>query len=98
MKGQKNENDKQMSILQACSIFKHFKLEDESGKIDEQSKFICEVVIINDDVRGKYNTFCGTIKEFAKRKIIQKSGRYYSIEPVPLALRLAEQWWELAMI
>lgn len=95
--GQKNEDHKQMSILQACSIFKHFKLEDESGNIDEQAKFICDVVIIDDAIKGKHNLFCSTIKEFAKRKTIQKSGRYYSIEPVPLALRLAKQWWELAM-
>lgn len=95
--GQKNEDDKQMSILQACSIFKHFKLEDESGKIDEQSKFICDVVTIDEDIKGKHNVFCSTIKEFAKRKIIQKHGRYYGIEPVPLALRLAKQWWERAM-
>jgi hypothetical protein len=96
--GQKNEDTKQLAVLQACSIFKHFKLEDESGNIDEQAKFICDVVIINDEIKGQHNFFCSTIKEFDKRKIIQKFGRYYSIEPVPLALQLSKQWWEHAIL
>ena len=90
--GQNSEDSKKLAILQACSIFKHFKLEDGSGSIDEQSQFICDVVAI--DCKDRYDNFCSIIKEFAKRKIIQKYGDYYRIEPVPLALNLAKSWYQ----
>lgn len=96
--GQNDENTKKLAILQACSIFEHFRLENDSGKIDEQAKFICDTVVNNDDIKHKHDYFCSTIKEFSRRKIIQIHGRYYRIEPVPLALRLARQWWESAML
>lgn len=91
--GTEDEDKKETSILQACSIFKHFKLEDDNGDIEEQSKFICDTVLIGETVN--YSFFVAAIKKFQKRNIIQKHGRYYKIEPVPLALRLAKQWWEL---
>ena len=95
--GQEGEDVQKMAILQACSIFKEFRLEDNDGNIHEQTKFICDVVTIDDNVKAKYDYFCSTIKEFAKRKIIQNYGRYYRIEPVPLALRLAKSWYESAI-
>jgi len=95
--GQGDENPKKMAILQACSIFNQFRLEGNDGAIDKQAKFICDIVAIDDDVKDRYDYFCRTIKEFAKREIIQKYGRYYRIEPVPLALKLAKSWYESAM-
>jgi len=94
--GQNNKDGKKLAILQAWSIFKHFKLEDDSGNVDEQAKFICDVVAM--DLKNNHDYFCSVIKEFERRKIIQKHGRYYGIEPVPLALKLAKQWWESAMV
>ena len=93
--GQGEKVPGKMAVLQACSIFKHFKLEDNSGKIDEQAQFICDIVAI--DNKGNHETFYSIIKEFTKRKIIQNYGRYYGIEPVPLALNLAKTWYESAM-
>lgn len=95
--GQGDEDPKKMTILQACSIFNQFRLERNDGAIDKQAKFICDIVAIDDDVKGKYDYFCRIIKEFAKREIIQKHGRYFRIEPVPLALKLAKSWYESAM-
>jgi len=95
--GQEKEVPEKMAVLQACSIFKEFRLEDNEGNIHEQAKFVCDVVTIDDNVKTRHNYFYSTIKEFAKRKIIQKYGRYYRIEPVPLALRLAKSWYETAM-
>jgi hypothetical protein len=95
--GQKSQDDKKKAVLQACSLFKYFKLEDDNGNIDEQIKFICDEVVIGSLVKNNHDDFCSTIKDFLKIKIIQQHGRYYGIEPVPLALRLARQWWEHAM-
>ena len=80
----KEENSEKLGILQACSLFDVFGIEQE---VEIQLKFIANLVGINIDKAYKY------VQEYSKRGLIDRRGRFGQVVPKPLAIRLAGQWW-----
>lgn len=81
--------DAEKDMLSACSLFDVFGAEE--GTAGEEAKYIAENVAGSD-----LKTFDKVIKEFTRRQIINRAGRYARLVPKPLALTLASEWWEEA--
>lgn len=81
--------DAEREILSACSLFDVFGAEE--GKAGEEAKYIAEVV-----AESSLKIFDKVLREFTRRQIINRAGRYARLVPKPLAVTLASEWWEEA--
>ncbi len=80
-----NQSEEEEKILQGCALFDHFGFDDEASN---EYEYIAKQ-IVNVDV----NKFYSCVKKFEERGIIDRRGRYASLVPKPLAIRLAAEWW-----
>jgi hypothetical protein len=78
------ENRDHLKILQVCSLFDTFGIEQE---VEDQLKYIAGLVGLNVD------TVYECIQKYSERGLIDRRGRYGEVVPKPLAIRLAGQWW-----
>ena len=81
----KEEDSEKLRILQACSLFDMFGIEQE---VKTQLEFIADLVGI--DIDQVY----ACVKEYSDRGLIDRRGRFGQVVPKPLAIRLAGQWWK----
>jgi hypothetical protein len=72
-------------ILRGCSLFNCFGIDDE---VSIEYEFIANSVV-NVDIDKFY--YC--VKRFEERGLIDRRGRFASLVPKPLAIRLAAEWW-----
>lgn len=82
-------------ILMACAIFARFGVRDEYE--DQQkgialSRELCDIEENDDELRVR--KFQKTCREMMERQLLENSGFSVVFRPTPLALRLAEEWWE----
>ena len=79
-------NDEKRRILAACSLFDTFGFEDA---FEDEAKFIAEEIahVSIDDLHR-------CIMEFERKRLVNRHGRYVQIVPIPVATRLAEDWWK----
>ncbi len=86
--GRDNPDDLKLEVIKACSIFENFGFFED--KVEERD-YIAEIIC--DDRINKDNFYRYT-KYFIKKGILDKRGRYLAVTPLPLAIRLAAQWWK----
>lgn len=72
-------------ILQACSLFDVFGVEQEGIK---EADFIINLA------KSNRQAFGVTLCKFEGHKIINRVGRFARVVPKPLAVHLASRWWE----
>jgi hypothetical protein len=79
-----NENPDHLKILQVCSLFDFFGIDNEA---EYQLEFISSTVGLDID------TVFTCIQKYSERGLIDRRGRFGQVVPKPLAIRLAGQWW-----
>jgi hypothetical protein len=84
--GRQPVNQDAYEVLKVCALFERLGFEAE---LDEESKFVAQ-----EFCRVEYKDFYKHIKTFIKNGIIEKRGRYISIKLIPLAIRLAAEWYQ----
>lgn len=84
----RSDDPEKRHMIRCCALFAYFGV---AGDLDHQLQFIAEEVADVDPRR--FHRVCN---EFERRSIIQKRGRYMRVRPLPLALRLAAEWWQTA--
>jgi hypothetical protein len=83
--GRRPRNDQARQAISACALFEHVGF---IGDREEEYLFVAKHVAgIEADHFYRY------IVEFAQRGVIDKRGRYIRVVPLPLAVRLAADWW-----
>jgi hypothetical protein len=85
--GQKPSTEDE-KILKGCALFDRFGLDDE---VSEEYQFIATFVV-NVDL----DKFYDCVKRFEEKGLIDRRGRFASLVPKPLAIRLAAEWWARA--
>lgn len=86
--GRDKEDELKLEVIKACSIFEKFGFyEDKDIERDYIAENIC-------DSRINKNIFYKNAKYFIDKGILNRTGRYLSVTPLPLAVRLAAQWWQ----
>lgn len=84
--GRGNEDENIIKVIKACSLFEYIEFSED--EYTNEIKFLSdEIAQISDD------TFFGICKEYLKLGILQKRGRFIRVCPIPLAIRLAAEWW-----
>ncbi|SFI02969.1 hypothetical protein SAMN04515618_10888 [Collimonas sp. OK307] len=78
-------NEPALRTIEACSLFESLDYMD--GDTDEAKSAIAISQIDR-------NEFSRRVREFIKRGIIEKTGRFIRVRPHPLALSLCRTWWE----
>ncbi|PEN12746.1 hypothetical protein CRI94_12015 [Longibacter salinarum] len=84
----RSDDPEKRHMIRCCALFAYFGV---AGDLDHQLQFIAEEVADVDPRR--FHRVCN---EFKLRSIIQERGRYMRVRPLPLALRLAAEWWQTA--
>jgi hypothetical protein len=84
--GREEPDPKKEEIIKACSLFENFGYLAEAR---DELKFIAENIC----EKTSHNFARKTVIELKKRGIIDTRGRYGQIVPLPLAVRLAADWW-----
>jgi hypothetical protein len=84
--GREPENDKARQVISACALFEHvcFSLDRE-----EEYLFVAKHI-----ARIESDDFYRYVKDFQQRGVINERGRYIRVVPLPLAVRLAADWWQ----
>lgn len=80
----REENQEKLKILQACSLFDFFGVENEA---EDQLAFVAGIAEVTIDQAFE------CIQEYSARGLIDRRGRFGQVVPKPLAIRLAGQWW-----
>ena len=83
--GRSQENQEALQVITACSLFEHLGLTDDR---EDQYKLVAREICDLDP-----SAFYAHVKDFVSRGIVDERGRYISVVPVPLAVRLAADWW-----
>jgi hypothetical protein len=78
-------------VLRALSIFGHVGFE---GERKAQKTFVRELLCGPPPLNER--DFDQFLRPFRERRILQKAGGYRLIAPLPLAVALAAEWWEVA--
>lgn len=80
------EKPEKRHLIRCCALFAFFGVKDE---VKHQLTFIAEEIA--GVSRNRLHRLCN---ELERRGIMQQQGRYMHVRPLPLALRLAAEWWE----
>lgn len=83
-----NFTDEHKRSLQACALFDCFGF---SGDQAGQAKYIASEIL---SPSIAYEIFYRHIKDYEKRRLIDKRGDYRRVIPRPLAVSLATDWWQ----
>jgi hypothetical protein len=85
--GRDNEDELKLEVIKSCAIFENFGFyDDRSIEKDYIAENIC-------DDRIDKEKFYKHAQYFIKKGILDKRGRYLAVTPLPLAIRLAAEWW-----
>lgn len=80
-------------ILKSCALFSHIGYRDE---VESEAKFIiCNkhiTPLLDGDDDARMTLFLRTFNKYTAREIFEIQGRFFAIRPIPLALKLAEDW------
>lgn len=84
--GRNDRDSIKHKVISACALFEHLGYE---GDVSIQWKYTTEHIckISEDD-------FYESIQYFLERGILDRRGRYIRVTPLPLAIRLATDWWK----
>jgi len=84
--GRGSQNDAAREVISACSLFTHFGFSDD---VTYQSDFVAENIcdISKDD-------FYEHVVQFIEHGILDRRNRFVRVVPIPLAIRLAADWWK----
>lgn len=92
--GPKGQQDRNRTILKACSIFNYFGFMNE---LTTQVEFIAKnknITSLNGDDTVILNEFNEVCNHYLKRGIFEYRGRFIGMRPFPLAMSLAQEWLE----
>jgi hypothetical protein len=78
------EDSEALKILQACSLFDVFGIEQE---VESQLEHIASIAGLGVD------EVFACVQKYSSRGLIDRRGRFGQVVPKPLAIRLAGQWW-----
>lgn len=80
-------------ILKSCALFSHIGYRDE---VASGAKFIiCNkniTPLLDGEENARMTLFQRTFNKYKAREIFEIQGRFFAIRPIPLALKLAEDW------
>ncbi|NLZ19600.1 MAG: hypothetical protein GXY24_04950 [Bacteroidales bacterium] len=80
-------------ILKSCALFSHIGYRDE---VKGEAKFIiCNkniTPLLDGEDNARMTLFQRTFNKYTSREIFEIQGRFFAIRPIPLALKLAEDW------
>jgi hypothetical protein len=82
----RGQDPEKRRLIRCCALFAFFGVKDDKS---HQLAFIAEEVA--NVSRESLHRLCN---ELERRGIIQQRGRYMHVRPLPLAVRLAAEWWE----
>lgn len=84
--GRRLEDRKSLDVISACALFKNLGFTED---VALQRSYVAEKIckISSDD-------FYAIAQSFLKRGILDKRNRFVRVVPLPLAIRLASDWWE----
>jgi len=86
-----NEDEDAYHVLRACSLFEKLGF---SLELRKQKVFVANYSPISRlTVENKEELFDNKCIEFLKRGILEQQGRYITVRPKSLAIRLAADWW-----
>lgn len=95
-----NRDGDKFKVLIACSIFSRFNRpaiesvqllnEGERDLAKGQAALITNHIC---DPSQSPRTFKESTDYFEKRRVLERRGNYLSVRPIPLALKLAMEWW-----
>ncbi len=84
--GRESEDENIIKVIRACSVFDYIEFSEEeyTNEVDFLSEEIARVS------KEKFFEIC---YKFLELGILQKRGRFIRVCPIPLAIRLAAEWW-----
>lgn len=84
--GRRPENETARKVIDSCSLFTHLGFSDD---LANQRDFVAEKIcnISKDD-------FYAHAVDFIEHGILDKRNRFVRVVPIPLAVRLAADWWK----
>lgn len=84
--GRGSQNDAAREVISACSLFTHLGFSDD---MTYQSDFVAENIcgISKDD-------FYEHVVQFIEHGVLDRRNRFVRVVPIPLAIRLAADWWK----
>ena len=84
--GRGSQNDVARKVISACSLFKHLGFSDD---MTYQRDFVAEKIcdISKDD-------FFEHAVQFIEQGVLDRRNRFVRVVPIPLAIRLAADWWK----
>jgi hypothetical protein len=86
--GRRSEDPNIIRVIRACSLFDYVEF--------SQDEYTNEVKFLSDEVaRVNEEVFFGICSEYLKLGILQKRGRFIRVCPIPLAIKLAAEWWDV---
>jgi hypothetical protein len=80
------KNDQARQILSACALFEHVGF---TAEREEEYLFVARHI-----ARIDADDFYRHVKDFQQRGVIDERGRYIRVVPLPIAVRLAADWWQ----
>jgi hypothetical protein len=92
--GIKPEEKEIRNTLRACSIFTQFGYDQDLAANRISISQFKKISRLERSAEGCSSFFYETCQHFIRRGILEKKGRYVFVKPKPLALRLAQEWWE----
>ena len=85
--GRDEKDSIKLEVIKSCAIFENVGFFGEKAiERDFVADYICNDTINRDN-------FYSSVQYFIKKGIIDKRGRYIAVTPLPLAIRLAAEWW-----
>ncbi len=86
-------DEQEKEILMTCAMFSHIGYRDEVAR--EARFLICNkniTPVLSGDDCAKMTLFERVFSKYTARGVFEIQGRFFAIRPIPLALRLAEDW------
>ena len=83
--GRRSGDDQARQVISACALFEHIGF---TADREEEYVFVAKHV-----ARIDADNFYRHVEDFTRHGVIDKSGRYIRVVPLPLAVRLAADWW-----
>lgn len=80
-------------ILKSCALFSHIGYRDEVA--GEVKFIICNkniTPLLDGEDNARMTLFQRTFNKYSAREIFEIQGRFFAIRPIPLALKLTEDW------
>jgi hypothetical protein len=85
--GRGNEDKSIVKVIRACSLFDYVEFSEE--ECTNEVKFLSKEI-----ARVSEQKFFEICCRYLKLGILQKRGRFIRVCPIPLAIRLAAEWWD----